>query len=296
MSAPAFVVDVTAPGRLPLRLVIRDRLPVGRMGEGLILEDERCSRTHCELWIEGQALVVEDRASTNGTFVNGVRIAAPTALGPGDVILVGSTTIVVEPDSLPGPPKAPGGTPAPAQTADVLDALRASVIGGTVTIVFSDIVDSTAIGAGLGDRAWFSLLERHDEIARGLLVDHSGTEVKHQGDGFMLTFPSARLGVLFAVALQGALEAERAVNEQFPLHVRVGVHTGEVIRVDGDLFGRHVNLAARVASQAASDEVLVSRLVHELASAMGDLRFGAPREVVLKGFGETFLLFPAQRV
>ncbi len=296
MSEPDFVVDVTASGRIPLRLVIRDRLPVGRAGEGLILDDERCSRTHCELWVEGRALMVEDRASTNGTFVNGARIVAPTALGPGDVIVVGSTTIVVDPDAAPAGAEAPGAASVPAQTAEVLDVLRASVIGGTVTIVFSDIVDSTAIGAGLGDRDWFSLLTRHDEITRGLLVEHSGTEVKHQGDGFMLTFPSARLGVLFAVALQSAFDTERAVNEQFPLHVRVGVHTGEVIHVDGDLFGRHVNLAARVAAQAASDEVLVSRLVHELASSMGDLQFGAPREAVLKGFGETFLLFPAQRV
>ena len=74
--------------------------------------------------------------------------------------------------------------------------------------------------------------------------------------------------------------------------MRVGIHTGEVLRVDGDLFGRHVNIAARVAGAAGADEVLVSPLVYDLVSAMGDLEFGAPREVVLKGFPDPFVLRP----
>jgi len=290
MTGPHHVIEVREPGRVPLRLLVDDRLPVGRAGTGLVLTDERCSRTHCELRVEGDRLVVEDRGSTNGTFVGRQRISAPTALWPGAVLVVGSTSILVDPDDVARPPDSVV-VPRPADTA-VLDQLRASVVGGTVTIVFSDIVDSTAIGDALGDRAWFALLRRHDAIVRDLVARHSGTEVKHQGDGFMLTFPSARLGVLFAIALQEALARERAADEGFPLHVRVGVHTGEVIQVDGDLFGRHVNVAARVSAQAVGDEVLVSSLVFELVSAMGDLEFGEPRDVVLKGYATPHRVFP----
>ena len=125
-----------------------------------------------------------------------------------------------------------------------------------------------------------------------VLGEFSGTEIKHQGDGFMLSFPSARLGVHFAAALQRELGRRREVETDFPVRVRIGVHTGEVIHVDGDLFGRHVNVAARVAAAAGADEVLVSRLVHDIVNTMGDLRFGAPREMALKGIIEPYLLYP----
>ncbi len=283
-----FVVEIRPSGEEPRRLTVAGRLPVGRTGEGLVLADERCSRVHCELRPEAAELVVEDLGSTNGTFVNGVRITAPVQLRPGDELLVGSTVIVVDPDRRTEAPDLPV-QPVPVDS--TIAQLRASVVGGTVTIVFTDIVDSTAIGSELGDRRWFSLLERHDAIVRALLAEHGGTEIKHQGDGFMLSFPSARQGVCFAAALQRELERRREIEPDFALRVRVGVHTGEVLRVDGDLFGQHVNIAARVAGTAQTDEVLVSRLVHDIVRAMGDLSFSEPRVVALKGLAEPFVLY-----
>jgi class 3 adenylate cyclase len=112
----------------------------------------------------------------------------------------------------------------------------------------------------------------------------------------MLTFPSARQGVAFGSALQRELNARRTDDPNFALHVRVGVHTGEVLHVDGDLFGRHVNVAARVTAAAGPDEVLVSGLVQEIVSAMGDMRFGAVRETSLRGLDGTFHLFPVESV
>jgi class 3 adenylate cyclase len=279
-------VEVHSPGQAPRRAEVGERLLVGRSVDGLVLVDERCSRTHCELRSTADGVVVEDLGSTNGTYVDGHPIAAASLVRPGEEIVVGSTRIVVDPDRAPvRPALAP-------DAAATIDRLRASVVGGTVTIVFTDIVGSTALGAALGDRAWFAVLGRHDAVVRALVAEHAGTEIKHQGDGFMLSFPSARQGVRFGASLQRELGRARDVDRDFPVHVRIGVHTGEVLRVDGDLFGRHVNLAARVASAAGSGEVLVSRLVHDIVSAMGDLRFGPVREATLRGFDEPQLLYP----
>ena len=88
------------------------------------------------------------------------------------------------------------------------------------------------------------------------------------------------------------LARQRELDPSFPLHVRIGIHTGEVLHVDGDLFGRHVNLAARVAGAARADEVLVSSWVYDLVVAIGDIGFGAPRDVELKGFAERVVVRP----
>ena len=110
----------------------------------------------------------------------------------GDVVVVGSTRIVVVADGATEPPAPP--------MADDFDAtvvrLRSSVVGGTVTIAFTDIVDSTAIGPALGDRRVVRAARTSRPHRRAVLVERfGGSEVKHQGDGFMLTFPSAHQAV-----------------------------------------------------------------------------------------------------
>jgi class 3 adenylate cyclase len=70
------------------------------------------------------------------------------------------------------------------------------------------------------------------------------------------------------------------------VRVRIGVHTGEALQAEHDLFGRHVNLAARIADQAEGGEVLVSALTCDLLSGADDIVFGASREVTLKGVAE----------
>jgi class 3 adenylate cyclase len=281
-------IVVHAPDQDPREIVIDGLLEVGRAAAGLALVDERCSRRHCRFEKAPSGLVVEDLGSTNGTWVNGAAIIGPTRVHGGDVVVVGSTRILVDADG------APAMAERPVETA--LDAtvvrLRSSVVGGAVTVAFTDIVDSTAIGAGLGDREWFALLERHDRLTRRVLDTFGGAVVKHQGDGFMLSFPSAHQAVRCGIGLQRELADLRARDSSFPLHVRMGIHTGEVLQVDGDLFGRHVNMAARVAGVAGTDEVLVSEPVHELLATADDVEFGPPREVALKGFGEPSRLRP----
>ena len=120
-----------------------------------------------------------------------------------------------------------------------------------------------------------------------------GYEVKAQGDGFMLAFPSARSAILCSMEIMRALEVHGRSRPNDALRVRIGMHTGEAIEEDGDLFGKPVVLAARIANQASGGEILVSSLVREIVESRGDLTFGASREVELKGLVGRHLLHPA---
>jgi class 3 adenylate cyclase len=93
--------------------------------------------------------------------------------------------------------------------------------------------------------------------------------------------------------VQRSLATHARSNPAQAIRVRVGVHTGEVIvGDDGDLFGKHVVLAARIANCAKGGEILVSSLVREIVDARGDLRFGEPRVVELKGLAGAHTLHP----
>jgi class 3 adenylate cyclase/ketosteroid isomerase-like protein len=153
---------------------------------------------------------------------------------------------------------------------------------GTVTILFSDIENSSAMTERLGDLRWVELLRAHNAIIREQVTAHGGFEVKEVGDGFMLAFQSARRALQCAVAVQRAFAA-RNESAGEPIRVRMGLHAGEVIKEADDFFGRHVILASRIANQAHGGQILVSSLLKELTESAGDIRFGAEREVELKG-------------
>jgi class 3 adenylate cyclase len=309
------VVVVRQPGRQPLFVEVHGRLELGRDCDGLLLADAQVSRRHAELRVTGDRLLVVDLGSTNGTFVDGVAAKEPIELRPGSEARVGETSVaLVQPEAAAGASlrattiAGPGVGLGPAESAEDLrrtsiDAVAEDALsdrwqpvvdpsdGGTLTIVFSDIESSTELATRLGDRQWFDVLASHNRIVREQLSRFGGTEVKSQGDGFMLTFPSARRAVLFAIATQRALEAERAAGSG-AVRVRMGMHTGEAI-VDrsGDLFGRHVIVAARVANLADGGEILVSSLVWEIVAARGDITFGPGREVNLKGIAGAHVVY-----
>jgi len=162
---------------------------------------------------------------------------------------------------------------------------------GTVTILFSDIEDSTLMTERLGDERWLGVLRAHNAVFRGHLRAHGGYEVKNQGDGFMLVFPDPCRAVEFAVAIQCAL-AELEVAEAERVRVRMGLHAGEAIREEDDFFGRSVILAARIAAQARGGEILVSSSLKEIAVAEeAELSFDEGRELELKGLAGTHRVF-----
>lgn len=157
----------------------------------------------------------------------------------------------------------------------------------TITIMFSDIESSTEQAVALGDQQWYEVLSRHNETIERCVAGGGGRIVKSQGDGYMATFNSARRAVLTAAAIQRELTT---AEERRPgrIKVRIGCHTGEAIRDEhGDLFGRHVIIAARVADLAQGEQILVSSIAAEITVARGDLIYGDPRSVVLKGLGDT---------
>jgi class 3 adenylate cyclase len=171
------------------------------------------------------------------------------------------------------------------------DLRPAAAPDGTVTILFSDIEDSTALTERLGDRRWHELLGDHNEIVRKHVAQHGGFEVKNQGDGFMLAFPSARHAVMCATDIQRGLAAHRERHPDQPIRVRIGLHTGEAIKDHDDFFGKNVILAARIGAQAKGDEILVSSLLKQLVESTGELSFDDGRELELKGLSGSYEVF-----
>lgn len=151
---------------------------------------------------------------------------------------------------------------------------------GTVTLLFSDIEDSTLLNVEIGDAAWADLLASHDELSAALLEQAGGRIVKRFGDGFMAVLPSAEAGLRCAEALREGLRDNPDIGRR--LSLRIGVHTSEVVDREGDYFGTGVAKAARVAAMARGDQVLITQaVVDRIASTEGLTSIGRRR---LKGF------------
>lgn len=153
----------------------------------------------------------------------------------------------------------------------------------TTTIMFTDVVGSTAIVERLGDRNARAMLRKHDEIIRRHAKSHGGTEVKSTGDGFMLIFAGARRGVACAVAIQKDLAGGAQDLGDGGLAVRIGLAVGEPRREGENLFGKAVSLAARITAKADGGQVLVSEIVRALIGADGDYTLKKSGEFELKG-------------
>ncbi len=328
MSFP--VVAVRQPDRAVLHVSIRGPIEVGRECDGLLLGDVQVSRRHLLLDVADGMTVVTDLGSTNGTQIDGDTINSPMVLMPGSTVELGNTTIVlveedVAAEPVPAASSASGATvvtgsngqvapdnvaptpqPADAETgktsielvatsvADAgLDLRRLNTDQGTVTIVFSDIEASAERNMALGDQDWLQVRSEHNRIIRRLLAEYNGSEVSNQDDGFMLSFPGARMALACMVEVQRQIHQQASIDPDRAVKIRVGLHTGEVVVDDGgDLFGQHVAMAARVADLASGGEVLVSSVVKEITQARGDVVFGEPRQATLKGIGGEHWVYP----
>ena len=151
------------------------------------------------------------------------------------------------------------------------------------TVLFTDLVGSTARTAELGDRRWRDLLELHHERVRRELERFRGNELDTAGDGFLASFDGPVRAIRCARAVVGSVR-------ELGLDVRAGVHTGECELLDGKLSGIAVNIGARVAAKAGTGEVLVSGTVHDLVAGSG-IAFEDRGTAELKGVPGEWRLF-----
>ena len=151
------------------------------------------------------------------------------------------------------------------------------------TVVFTDIVDSTAQAAELGDLRWRDQLDRHDQAIERQLERFGGRLVKTIGDGALSTFDGPARAIRCALGI-------REATHQLGLEVRIGIHTGEVERRGDDLAGFAVHLAQRVQALANPGEILVSRTVVDLVVG-SEIEFIARGDHKLKGIPESWTLF-----
>jgi class 3 adenylate cyclase len=151
------------------------------------------------------------------------------------------------------------------------------------TVLFTDIVGSTARAEQIGDQRWRGLLDAHHAAVRRELARHRGAEVKSLGDGFLATFDGPARAIRCARAIA---EAVRPLD----IEVRCGLHTGEIEIGTGDVQGIAVHIAARICAAAAAGEVLVSRTVKDLVAGSG-LHFDARGQHSLKGLKEAMELY-----
>ena len=151
------------------------------------------------------------------------------------------------------------------------------------TMLFTDIVGSTARAQQLGDQRWHDLLDAHHTTVRRELARFRGNEVKSLGDGFLATFDGPARAVRCAKAISEAVDP-------LGLQVRSGLHTGEIEIAAHEVQGIAVHIASRVAALAGPGEVLVSRTVKDLAAGSG-LHFDERGRHLLKGLQEPMDLY-----
>jgi class 3 adenylate cyclase len=161
---------------------------------------------------------------------------------------------------------------------------------GLMTILFTDMESSTALGQQLGDAKTHEVRRAHDALVRKALAAHGGTEIKHTGDGIMASFATVSSALDCAIAIQRSVAAHLDEQPDSPLAVYVGLNAGEPIAEERDLFGTSVDLARRICDYAAAGQVLASNVVRELAEGKG-FAFADIGEVSLKGFERPVRLF-----
>jgi class 3 adenylate cyclase len=154
------------------------------------------------------------------------------------------------------------------------------------TVLFTDIVDSTARAVELGDARWRELVQAHHGLVRRQLTRFRGTEIDTAGDGFFASFDGPARAIRCACAISEGVR-------ELGLEIRAGLHTGECERIDNKVGGIAVNIGSRVASEAGPGEVLVSSTVKDLVAGSG-IQFSERGVAELKGVPGEWRLFAVE--
>src|SRR5438270_4846030 len=179
-------------------------------------------------------------------------------------------------------------TPLTAET--IIGSLAVGQTEGTVTIMFTDVEESTRLLSTRGFTASHEIMKAYETIIDEKIAEHAGRRIKGLGDGFMISFGSARHGVECALDIQHAIADYSKRNPERKLRIRIGLNTGEVVEEAGDIFGAAVNVAARVAGKARGGEILVSDIVRQLVGPTAEMKFAIRGRYKLKGFPDRWRL------
>lgn len=168
-----------------------------------------------------------------------------------------------------------------------------SIDAGFRAIMFTDLKDSTRMTLLYGDAKALHLMHVHNALIRNSLNSSRGREVKHTGDGIMASFLSVSDAVECAIAIQKAFAAYNQEDGETPLYVRIGLSAGEPIEEHGDLFGKSVQLAARLCSHAEPGRIVIDQIVLDQWSGR-KLPVSDLGEVTPKGFDHAVSVYEVE--
>lgn len=264
----------------------------------LTLESPYVSRQHLRLDPQAEDWMLTNLSRTNPVVVNGQRVEGQRVLRPGDEIHVADIALEFQSTQDPGATQVfeavgnslgfeTGGT---GGVARVRGLLGPGSTRGTLSVMFTDLENSTSVSASLGDVRAQEYRREHDQLLRGEFERFGGAEVKGFGDGFLVAFGSASAAAHCAVAIQQRLDA---YNQAHPLaiRVRIGLNVGEVFVEDDDIFGTAVVVASRVMSQAHGGEIYLSELMNGVLEATGEFTTHDLGPAQLKGIDEPQEIF-----
>jgi class 3 adenylate cyclase len=201
-------------------------------------------------------------------------------------LIPGSEYVLLEGE--PQLPWVPGGERTAAEIERFIAAIReeeADLGRVLATVLYTDVVDSTGRAAEVGDTRWKEAMDEHNRVVRASLARYRGKEIKTTGDGFLATFDAPARAVRCAQAIVRAVE-------RLGIHIRAGLHTGELNLQGGDISGIAAAIGARIMSIAGPGEVLVSATVKDIVAGSG-LSFAERGEHDLKGVPGRWRLYAA---
>ena len=179
-------------------------------------------------------------------------------------------------------------TPLTSET--IIGGLASGQTEGTVTIMFTDVEESTRLLSTRGFTESHEIMKAYETVIDEKVAEHAGRRIKGLGDGFMISFGSARHGVECALSIQQAIADYSKQHPERKIKIRIGLNTGEVVEEAGDIFGAAVNVAARVAGKAKGGEILVSEVVRQLVGPVAEMKFDFRGRYKLKGFPDRWRL------
>jgi class 3 adenylate cyclase len=167
---------------------------------------------------------------------------------------------------------------------------------GTHGFLFADLRGYTAFDEAHGDDAAMNLLGTYRALVRKVVAEHAGAEIRTEGDGFFIVFPSASAAVLGGLDILVAAD-DRAREGGLPIAIGIGVHAGETAESEQEgLVGSAISIAARICAVAGPGELLVSDTVRGLTRTVLQVRFAPRGTKRLKGVREPIALFRVEPV